>query len=143
MRFGKQRSDISHHDGQRSSGTDPKPESVTDPGPWKEVDGGGPCDLQTLFPRWERQARPLAELRDWLLDWRSKGSDDEKIHWKSLLTKVISQKQRCTLPGVEGINNVIMAFKEAEVVILSHPHVTLGLAGGEGTWALENDSGLP
>lgn len=39
----------------------------------------GPVGLQTyFFPCRDREPQPLAELLDRLLDWQSKGSDDEK-----------------------------------------------------------------
>lgn len=69
-----------------------------------------------------------------------------KVEGKSLLTKVISQKQHCTAPhpapGVEEMSDIIKAFKDSELAILPHPHLTLSLARGEGRGALDGDGGL-
>lgn len=83
-------------------------------------------------------------LSRWQNDWIGRVTDlrRRKVKGKSLLTKVISQKQRRTPRGVEEINNIIKAFKDSELVTSPHPHLTLSLASGEGRWALDSDSGL-
>lgn len=55
--------------------------------------------------------------------------------------QVISQKQYRTTWGIEEINNIIKAFKDAAVVILSHSHSTLSLASEEadGPWRVTAD----